>query len=111
MKVLTATNKKVQLYLTYSAEKPTTYIKNQRLEQLEETLWNRDLDIDVLFPNKQKLVLDYILYVTAATGISKVGADRIAERCNVSVRTVKTVVKTLKSLDEFLVARLISSTG
>ena len=111
MTVLTATNQKVQLYLTYSAEKPSTQLKKYRMDLLEQSLEQKGLDVSELFPNKQKVVLDYILYITAATGISKVGADRIAERCNVSVRTVKTVVKTLKSLDEFLVARLLNSTG
>ena len=111
MTVLTATNKKVQLYLTYSTEKPNTKLKQHRLELLEQSLDLKGLNFSEIFPNKQKIVLDYILYITAATGISKVGADRIAERCNVSVRTVKTVVKTLKSLGEFMVARLISSTG
>ena len=111
MTVLTATNKKVQLYLTYSAEKPSIKLKQYRMELLEQALEQKGLEISEVFPNKQKIILDYILYITAAKGISKVGADRIAERCNVSVRTVKTVVKTLKSLDEFMVARLISSTG
>lgn len=111
MTVFTATNKKVQLYLTYSTEKPSTKLKQHRMELLEQSLWLKGLDVDKLFPYKQKIVLDYILYVTTATGISKVGAERIAERCNVSVRTVKTVVKTLKSLGEFMVTCLNSSAG
>ena len=53
MTVLTAKNQKVQLYLTHSAEKPSTQLKQYRMELLEQ----KGLDVRELFPNKQKIVL------------------------------------------------------
>lgn len=111
MKTLTVTNKRVQFYLTYSTEKPGTALKKQRLKQLEGELEKQNIMIDELFPAKQLQVLDYLLYITSGTGIAKVGAERIAEKCGCSVRTVYSAVKALKQTNEFIVARLIKSRG
>lgn len=111
MKTLTVTNKRVQFYLTYSTEKPGTARKKQRLKQLEGELEKQNIMIDELFPAKQLQVLDYLLYITSGTGIAKVGAERIAEKCGCSVRTVYSAVKALKQTNEFIVARLIKSRG
>lgn len=111
MKTLTVTNKRVQFYLTYSTEKPGTALKKQRLKQLEGELEKQNIMIDELFPAKQLQVLDYLLYITSGTGIAKVGAERIAEKCGCSVRTVYSAVKALKQTNEFIVARLIKNRG
>ena len=110
MKTLTATNQRVQFYLTHAKERPNTALKCERLRQLEERLNKSGVMMEELFPNKQADVLDHILYITAA-GISKVGAETLAERCGVSVRTVMTAVKALKSTGEYIVGRLIKSQG
>lgn len=111
MKTLTATNKRVQTYLTFTTDKPTTSLKQKRLDQLEESLLQRNIMLDELFPNKQLGVIDHLLYITAASGISKVGAERIAEKCNCSVRTVYSAIKGLKTTNEFIVGRLIKTKG
>lgn len=111
MKTLTATNQRVQFYLTYTKERPTTALKRERLRQLEANLNDRDVMMDELFPHKQADVLDHILYIIAAAGIAKVGSDKLAERCGVSVRTVMSAVKALKSTGEFIVGRLIKTGG
>lgn len=111
MKTLTVTNKRVQFYLTYSTEKPGTALKKQRLKQLEGELEKQNIMLDELFPAKQLQVLDYLLYITSGTGIAKVGAERIAEKCGCSVRTVYSAIKALKQTNEFIVARLIKSRG
>ena len=110
-KTLTATNKRVQFYITYSTDKPTTTLKKQRLMMLEEALEQRNIMLDELFPLKQFKVLDYILYICSGTGIAKVGAEHIASKCGVSVTTVYNAVRSLKQTNEFVVARLIKSGG
>lgn len=111
MKTLTASNTRVQFYLTYSTEKPSTSAKCKRLAELQSRLEGRNVMLDELFPNKQLAVLDHILYITSGTGIAKVGADKLAERCGVSTRTVMSAVKALKETDDFIVARLIKTKG
>ena len=108
---LTITNKRVQFFLTHTTERPTTSLKKQRLKQLEETLEARNIMLDELFPSKQLAVLDYLIYITSASGIAKVGADRIAEACGCSVRTVYSAIKTIKSTGEYVIARLIKTKG
>lgn len=111
MKTLTASNQRVQWYLTYSTDRPTTTIKYKRLLALKQSLEERNVMLDELFPNKQQDVLDHILYITSASGISKVGADKLAERCECSTRTVYSAVNALKSTGEFIVGRLIKTKG
>lgn len=108
---LMTTNKRVQFYITYSTDKPTTALKKQRLTIFEESLEQRNIMLDELFPVKQLKVLDYILYICSGTGIAKVGAEHIANKCGVSVTTVYNAIRSLKQTDEFIVARLIKSGG
>ena len=111
MKTYTASNQRVQHYLTFTTDQPTTAIKYKRLLALKDTLEEKNIMLDELFPNKQQDVLDHILYITASTGISKVGADKLAERCKCSTRTVYSAVNALKSTGEFIVGRLIKTKG
>lgn len=111
MKTLTATNQRVQQYLTLVVEKPDREVKVARMTMLEEGLASKNIMLDELFKAKKLDVLDYILYITSATGISKVGAEKIAEKCNCGIRTVYEAVKSLKSTGEFIVARLIKNAG
>ena len=111
MRTLTATNQRVQFYLTYTTERPTTAAKRSRLNALQSSLEERNIMLDEAFPNKQRDVLDHILYITSAAGIAKVGADKLAERCGVSIRTVTSAVRALKETGEYIVARLIKSRG
>lgn len=111
MTILTATNQRVQFYLTYTTEKPTTIAKRKRLIAFKESLQERGLMLDEVFPLKQLAVLDRILYITSGAGIAKVGADKLAEKCDVSPSTVYNAVRALKETGEFIVARLIKSKG
>lgn len=110
-KTLTATNQRVQFYLTYTTERPSTSAKRSRLNALRLSLEERNIMLDEAFPNKQRDVLDHILYITSTAGIAKVGADKLAERCGVSIRTVTSAVRALKDSGEYIVARLIKSRG
>lgn len=111
MKTLTATNQRVQFYLTYTTERPTTAAKRSRLNALRASLEERNVMLDELFPRKQLAVLDRILYITSGVGIAKVGADNLALKCDVSIRTVTNAVRALKQTGEFIIARLIKSQG
>ena len=111
MTILTATNQRVQFYMTYTKEKPTTAAKYKRLASLQETLLHNGKMLDEVFPTKQLAVLDFVLYLTSGSGIAKVGADTLAAKCGVSTRTVYNAVKALKNTGEFIIARLIKSKG
>lgn len=111
MKTLTATNQRVQFYLTYTTERPTTTAKRSRLNTLRASLEERNVMLDELFPRKQLAVLDRILYITSGAGIAKVGANNLALKCDVSIRTVTSAVRALKQTGEFIIARLIKSHG
>lgn len=111
MTTLTATNQRVQFYITHTTDKPTTRAKYKRLESFKESLLKNGVMLDELFPAKQFEVLDRILYLTSGSGITKVGADKLAEKCGVSTSTVYNAVKALKKTNQFVVARLIKSKG
>jgi predicted transcriptional regulator len=111
MKTLTATNQRVQFYLNFTTKKPTTSAKCKRLLALKTTLEEKNIMLDEMFPYKQLAVVDRIIYLTGGAGIAKVGADKLAEKCGVSKKTVTNAVKGLKETDEFIVARLIKTKG
>lgn len=111
MKKLTATNQRVQFYLTYTTEKPTTIATRKRMSAFRKSLESRGDMLDELFPAKQRDVLDRILYLTSGAGITKVGAEMLAIKCGVSPRTVTAAVRTLKATGEFIVGSLIKRQG
>lgn len=111
MTILTATNQRVQFYMTYTTDKPSTSAKYKRLATFKESLLDKGVMLDELFPAKQLEVLDRILYLTSGSGIAKVGADKLAEKCEVSQSTVYNTVKALKQTGQYIVARLIKTRG
>jgi len=111
MTTLTATNQRVQFYLNFTTEQPSTSAKRKRLESLKTTLEERDIMLDEILPHKQLAVVDRIIYLTSGAGIAKVGSDKLAEKCEVSQRTVTSAVKALKQTGEFIVGRLIKTKG
>ena len=111
MTTLTATNQRVQFYLNYTTEQPSTSAKRNRLDALKSTLEEKDIMLDELFPYKQLAVVDRIIYLTSGAGIAKVGAEKLAEKCEVSIRTVTNAVRALKETGEFIVGRLIKTQG
>jgi predicted transcriptional regulator len=111
MTTLTATNQRVQFYLNFTKDKPNTKTKCNRLKALKASLEERNIMLDEAFSLKQLAVVDRIIYLTSGAGIAKVGADKLAEKCNVSTRTVTNAVKALKETGEYIVARLIKTKG
>lgn len=104
---LTANNERVQAYMLGNTP-PSTNAKRKRLSLFKELLEKAGTFLSELFPNKQEHVMDEILYLTSGCGIAKIGADRLAERTNVSIRTVSTVVSKLKKTNQYIVARIDS---
>lgn len=107
MATLTANNERVQTYmnsffpLTKSEKKK---IKEQRLKAISEALQQTGQFFSEIFPSKQKQVLDEILYLTAQSGIWKIGAESLSQRTGVSIRTVGSVIKKLKQGHDIFVA-------
>lgn len=106
MKFLTANNQRVQNYIMHSNDKPSTKKTKNRMTQLAEILENTGTFFSELFPVAQARVIDEIIYLSSGCGIAKIGSDRLAERSDVSVRTVTNAVKALKLTNQFIVARI-----
>lgn len=104
--ILTANNQRVQHIITTSPVKPSTKLKKERLEKFQSIIQAAGQFLSELFPNKQQQVLDEIIFLTSGCGIAKIGADVLANRAGVSIRTVSTAVKKIKQDGQFLVARL-----
>jgi hypothetical protein len=104
MKVLTAYNDDVQAY--FQGAKLNKINKETIIEGIKETVRKAGKSFSRMFPCKQKLVLDEIIFLLSDKGICKIGADKLAEKTGSSVRTVKSAVKSLKETGEVLVCRL-----
>ncbi|WP_182103175.1 helix-turn-helix domain-containing protein [Niallia taxi] len=102
--MLTAYNQDVQKYIQYS--KLNKIRKDTMLDSIKEAVQGAELSFSKLFPNKQKLVLDEIVYFLTGKGIWKIGADKLAERVGCSERTVYNAVRAIKQTGTILVCRL-----
>lgn len=103
--ILTASNERVQSYLLANTP-PSTKAKETRLDLFIQLIQKAGGFLSELFPRKQEQVLDEIIYLTSGSGIAKIGADRLAERADVSARTLSTVVNKIKTTDQYIVARI-----
>lgn len=108
MKTLTATNQRVQFFITYG-ESCSKQAKEQRLTRLEEALHKQGQFVEELFPMKQATMLDKILYDTSGNGICKIGAETLAEYAGASTRTVTTFNSALRATGQFVIGRLRNS--
>lgn len=108
MKFLTANNQRVQNYIMHSNHKPSTKKTKDRMALLSVTLESNGRFFSEVFPAAQARVVDEIIFLTSGCGIAKIGSDRLADRSDVSVRTVTSAVRTLKDMNQFIVARIAS---
>lgn len=104
MTLLTAYNQDVQRF--FQGGYCNKIRKETILLTIEEKVFEMGKSFGQLFPNKRKQVLDEIIYLLSGTGICKIGADKLAEKVNCSVRTVKSAVASIKQTDQLVVARL-----
>lgn len=102
MKNLTVYNEKVQTYIA----PPNRKHKEQRLDAIIDFVRETGAIFEQLFTDAKKRVLDEILYLSSGSGICKIGGERLAEKCNVSIRTVRAAVAEIKKTGEIVVARL-----
>lgn len=119
MTTYTANNQRIQFFINCSTKYSAKEIKEakiQRLKQLEEDLGRQNIFLNELFPSKQYLVLEQIIYwINKNNGICKFGTDKLIQSIHdnidvsVSVRTVRNAIKALKATNQFIVTRLQSN--
>jgi hypothetical protein len=84
-------------------------LKNKFKGMLEEFVCEANLVLEDLFPSlKQQEMLDYVLYNVSATGIQSISTERLTERFECSVSTVRRLVASLKHTGFLDIARIAS---
>lgn len=119
MTTYTANNQRIQFFINFSTKFSANEIKeakSQRLKKLEGDLRQQDVFMNELFPSKQFLVLEQIIYwINKNNGICKFGTDKLIQsiqdniNVSVSVRTVRNAIKAMKLTNQFIVTRLQSN--
>jgi hypothetical protein len=119
MTTYTANNQRIQFFINCSTKYPANEIKEaklQRLKKLEGDLRQQNVFMNELFPSKQFLVLEQIIYwINKNNGICKFGTDKLIQSIqdnigvSVSVRTVRSAIKAIKMTRQFIVTRLQSN--
>ena len=119
MTTYTANNQRIQFFINCSAKHSANEIKEakfQRLKKLEDDLCQQNIFMNELFPSKQFLVLEQIIYwINKNNGICKFGTDKLIQSIqdnidvSVSVRTVRNAIKAMKLTGQFIVSRLQSN--
>lgn len=103
MKTLTAYNEDVQKFVA----PPNKKYKESRLATLLETIYDAAVQsVRKLFTPAIKRVVDEIIYLSSGSGICKIGAEALGERCGYSTELVYKAVSALKKTGGFTVARL-----
>lgn len=102
MENLTAYNEKVQTYLA----PPNRKRKEDRLSSIIDFVNETGAIFEQIFTDAKKRVLDEILYLMSGGGVWKIGGEKLAEKCKVSIRTVRAAVAEIKKTGEIVVARL-----
>ena len=102
MTVLTAYNEKVQEY----NEAPNKVYKNERLASVIDAVKSAGHVFERMFTFAKKQVLDRIIYLLSGSGICKVAGDVLAQKCGVSIRTVRATIAAIKKTGQFEVGRL-----
>lgn len=119
MTTYTANNQRIQFFINCSTNYTANEIKetkSQRLKKLEADLRQQNIFMNELFPSKQFLVLEQIIYwINKNSGICKFGTDKLIQsiqdniNVSVSVRTVRNAIKAMKLTNQFIVTRLQSN--
>ena len=119
MTTYTANNQRIQFYINCSTKYSANEIKETkslRLKNLEDDLRQQNVFMNELFPSKQFLVLEQIIYwINKNNGICKFGTDKLIQsihdniNVSVSVRTVRNAIKAMKLTGQFIVTRLQSN--
>lgn len=119
MTTYTANNQRIQFFINCSTKYTANEIKeakSKRLNQLKEDLLQQNVFMNELFPSKQFLVLEQIIYwINKNNGICKFGTDKLIQsiqdniNVSVSIRTVRNAIKAMKLTDQFIVTRLQSN--
>lgn len=109
MKFKTAYNHSVQSFMTTNKVKNSKKLKYQLFNEFKDRLEKGGRAYEELFPRVKTKVVEYIFFLTATSGIWKIGADVLAEKLGCSISSVYNTVMILKKTDTFVIARLANN--
>lgn len=109
MTTLNAYDEKVQAFITIHKTESQKNYSNERMQLFKVAEQDKGLIFEATYPKKQYEVVTQLLIMLAQTGITKISAEKLAEKADCSVRTITTVVNKLKKDTQIIVARLKSS--
>lgn len=100
-KLKTTPNQAVQTFITYGNQKGDRQLKEERLQQLEETLAAQDI-----YPGgKVHRVLEKLIYDLTYNGIIKVSREHLSKKLEVGLNTISTAFKYLEQSKLFILSR------
>lgn len=100
-KLKTTPNQAVQTFITYGNQKGDRQLKEERLQQLEETLAAQGI-----YPGgKVHRVLEKLIYDLTYNGIIKVSREHLSNKLEVGLNTVSTAFKYMEQSKLFILSR------
>jgi len=100
-KLKTTPNQAVQTFITYGNQKGDRQLKEERLQQLEETLATQGI-----YPGgKVHRVLEKLIYDLTYNGIIKVSREHLGKKLEVGLNTISTAFKYLEQSKLFILSR------
>ena len=100
-KLKTTPNQAVQTFITYGNQTGDRQLKEERLQQLEETLATQGI-----YPGgKVHRVLEKLIYDLTYNGIIKVSREHLSKKLEVGLNTISTAFKYLEQSKLFILSR------
>lgn len=100
-KLKTTSNQAVQTFITYGNQKGDRQLKEERLQQLEETLAAQGI-----YPGgKVHRVLEKLIYDLTYNGVIKVSREHLSNKLEVGLNTVSTAFKYMDQSKLFILSR------
>ncbi|WP_102693979.1 hypothetical protein [Rummeliibacillus pycnus] len=108
MKTLNAFDEHVQSFINNHKKERNKNYSNARMKNFEQDVQQQGYIFNQLFPSKQFNVLTQLLIKLAQTGITKIKAETLAKDSECGITTVFKTVKSIKQVNQIVVARLKS---
>lgn len=100
-KLKTTPNQAVQTFITYGNQKGDRQLKEDRLQQLEETLASQGI-----YPGgKVHRVLEKLIYDLTYNGVIKVSREHLSKKLEVGFNTISTAFKLMEQSKLFILSR------
>lgn len=100
-KLKTTPNQAVQIFITYGNQKGDRQLKEERLQQLEETLAAQG----IYSGGKVHRVLEKLIYDFTYNGIIKVSREHLSNKLEVGFNTISTAFKYMEQSKLFILSR------